>query len=100
MIPRLARRGALRVVFLKHDGRDVAYAFGGVLDGVYRGLQLSFDEAFRHLGLGNLAQYFMIEFLASNGVEYYDLGSELDYKSRWGDEIFETVALWVWQRKV
>lgn len=97
MLPRLARRGALRVLFVKQDGRDVAFVFGGVFDDTYRGLQLSYDQELEKLSLGNLAQLEIIRALAADGVAHYDLGSELDYKSRWAESRLETVTLWVWR---
>lgn len=97
MLPRLARRGALRVLFARQDGRDVAFVFGGIFEGTYRGLQLSFDQEFERLSLGNLAQLEMIRGLSDEGIAWYDLGSELDYKTRWAEERLETVTLWVWR---
>lgn len=94
MIPRLASRGALRVLFVRDgEGEDIGFVFGGVLDGVYRGLQLSYDQDFRKLSPGNLAQLEIIKELIDEGVHTYDLGSELDYKSKWAEQRFETMAL-------
>ncbi len=93
MLPRLAAMGALRVGFLCKAGERVGFIFGGVLNGTYRGLQLSFDEDWRSFSLGNLAQLLMIEHLAEEGVAAYDLGSELEYKSRWAEQRLETVSL-------
>ena len=98
MLPRLARRGALRVGFLRKDDRDVAFVFGGIFDDTYRGLQLSFDQEVERLSPGNLAQLEMIRALQKEPeVVWYDLGSELDYKSRWAESRLETVTLWVWR---
>lgn len=97
MLPRLARRGALRALFLRRDGVDIAFVFGGLFEGTYRGLQLSFDQDFERLSLGNLAQLAMIEELCGEGIRRYDLGSELEYKARWAEERLETVTLWVWR---
>lgn len=97
MLPRLARRGALRVLFAREGERDVAFVFGGLFEETYRGLQLSFDQALDRLSLGNLVQLEMIRALADEGVLAYDLGSELDYKSRWAESCLETVTLWVWR---
>lgn len=93
MLPRLAQMGALRVGFLRKAGERVGFIFGGVLHGTYRGLQLSFDEDWRSFSLGNLAQLWMIEHLVEEGVRAYDLGSELEYKSRWAERRLETVSL-------
>jgi hypothetical protein len=96
MLPRLARRDALRVLFASSGGDDIAYVFGGLLDGSYRGLQLSYDEDYRKLSPGNLVQLAIIEHLCEEGIESYDLGSELDYKARWAESRLETITMWVW----
>lgn len=96
MLPRLARRDSLRVVFLRRGDEDVAFVFGGMFGTTYRGLQLSYDDDYGKLSLGNLAQLEMIRALCADGVGAYDLGSELDYKSRWAESQMETVTLWVW----
>ena len=93
MVPRLAQGDGLRMLFAIHGGEDVAYVFGGVFRGVYRGLQMSFDVECREMSLGNLVQYAMVQRLCEEGVEIYDLGSDLDYKRRWAEELHETVAL-------
>ena len=99
MLPRLARErpSRLRAQVASLEGRDVALIVGGVVptsEGfVYRGLQFSFDDAHRGLSLGNLAQLAQIEELCREGVALYDLGSEVDYKRRWGELCRETVTL-------
>jgi hypothetical protein len=97
MLPRLARKSAIRAQVGVCDGEDVAMVVGGVVDTaegpVYRGLQFSFDDAHRSLSLGNLAQLAQITTLTAEGVAIYDLGSEVEYKRRWGEQCFETVTL-------
>jgi len=97
MLPRLGRAGAIRAHVGTRAGEDVAIIVGGVTDTpeglVYRGLQFSFDDAYRSLSLGNLAQLAQITALAEEAVAIYDLGSEVDYKRRWGEQCFETVTL-------
>jgi len=97
MLPRLARRDALRVVVARRDERDVAFVFGGLFGGAYRGLQLSYDDDFGRVSLGNLVQWEMIRRLCDEGVHSYDLGSELEYKARWAEDRLETVTLWIWR---
>ena len=94
----LAGRGALRLVFAKLDGEDIAMGFGGVLGDTFRGLQMSYDERFKHLSLGNLIQRQLIGRVAEEGLDYYDLGTEMDYKRRWSEAGLDTVALVVRQR--
>lgn len=96
MTPRLAAKGALRAVLATRDGRDAGFVLGGVFDGTYRGLQVSFVDAFRPWGVGNLLQYAMIRGLAAEGgVRCYDLGTDMPYKARWAEQVFETVTLTV-----
>lgn len=84
MLPLLASRGWLRGLFLTDEGEDVAYLFGGVFDGFFRGLQFSFSDE-RQLGLGNVCQYHMISRLVEEGCEFYDLGQGMEYKKRWSE---------------
>jgi CelD/BcsL family acetyltransferase involved in cellulose biosynthesis len=93
MLPRLARRGALRAVLVTRDGRDVAFCFGAVLFGGYRGLQSSYDEAHARLSPGALAHLEMIALLCDEGVTTYDLGSDMDYKRRWGEPGLTTLTV-------
>lgn len=93
MLPRLNQTGMLRVLFITKDGEDVAFVFGGVFCNRYRGLQISFNNDYRSFSPGNLAQYWMIQHLIEEGVEAYDLGSELEYKRRWAEQRHETVSL-------
>lgn len=93
MFPRLARRSDLWVGFLRQGEQDLAYVSGGVRGPLYRGLQISFDDAFRPYSLGNLAQFEMIRHLCEQGKQTYDLGQDMPYKHAWGEEIVETTAL-------
>lgn len=93
MLPRLASRGALRFLFLTLDGVDIAYCFGGVFAGTFRGLQMSFDDAYRQHSPGSLAQYITIKNLCEEGVLRYDLGSDMEYKRDWAEEKMETLAV-------
>lgn len=92
MVPRLARRGRLRLIFARHADRDVGFVLGGVFAGEYRGLQFSFDDAYRRFSLGNLLQRYQIERLVAEGVERYDLGTAMDYKQRWAEIVFTTIV--------
>ena len=98
MTQSLGPRGQLRVVFAQHGDTDVAYVFGGILGSSYRGLQMSFVEPYRRFGLGNLVQAHMIGELAREGIETYDLGTDISYKTRWAEPGLTTVALVVQKR--
>jgi CelD/BcsL family acetyltransferase involved in cellulose biosynthesis len=93
MMPRLCLRGAQRVLFAQHEEQDIAYIFGGLRMGGYRGLQFSYDEDYREYGLGNLLQIEQIRRLCAEGALTYDLGMHMDYKLRWADREYQTLTL-------
>lgn len=93
MLPRLCARGQQRTLFAQRDGRDVGYILGAVFEGEYRGLQFSYAEEVAHLGVGSLLQYHQIEALVGEGIERYDLGTEMDYKRRWAEAEMVTEML-------
>ncbi len=93
MLPRLCLHGQQRTLFARLDGRDVGYILGAVFEGEYRGLQFSYDDDHARLGLGSLLQYHQVTALCGEGVARYDLGTEMDYKRRWAEEVMETEML-------
>jgi hypothetical protein len=95
MVPRLAATGRLRLLFARLDGRDAGYLLGGVSHGIFRGLQFSYRDEVRPLGLGNAAQVEMMRWLEemSPEVHTYDLGTEMRYKQRWGERTLTTLSL-------
>ena len=90
---RLLERGRRRLMFARLEGEDVAYIFGGLFVDTFRGLQFSFDSRFSSLSLGNLCQLEEVRRLVESGVRRYDLGSEVSYKQKWGEEVIETASL-------
>jgi CelD/BcsL family acetyltransferase involved in cellulose biosynthesis len=93
MLPRLCARGQQRVIFARAKDRDVGYILGAVFEGEYRGLQFSYHDEYAHLGLGGLLQYRQVVELCGEGVARYDLGTEMDYKRRWAEDVMETEML-------
>lgn len=81
----LQNRGEMRLLFAQRDGEDVAYIFGGVAGGTYRGLQMSYIEDVRSLGLGNRLQLENLRHCQAEGITRYDLGMHSPYKERWAD---------------
>lgn len=81
----LHRKGQIRTIFARIEGRDVAYIMGGVSGSIYRGFQMSYDDEFRAFGLGNRLQIENIRRRCEEGVRHYDLGMHSDYKERWAD---------------
>lgn len=106
MVPRLARRGGLELLFARDprrgDDGDVGFVLGGVFESVYgttyRGLQFSFDTEYAAMAMGNLCQYHQIVKLCRAGVEHYDLGTDMEYKQRWAERQHDTVGLIVLAR--
>lgn len=99
MLHRLAARGGLRVGFMTCDGEDVAYIFGGVFERLYRGLQFSFDNEYKAYSLGNVIQWHMIRHLTAEGVTRYDLGTDMEYKQRWGEPDLKTNSLVIFKNR-
>jgi len=93
MLPRLAARGELRALLATRDGIDVGYLYGGIAGDLFRGLQFSFREEERALGLGNALQAEMLERLCAERIAIYDLGSQSEYKRRWAEAGLVTVRL-------
>jgi CelD/BcsL family acetyltransferase involved in cellulose biosynthesis len=93
MLPRLCLLGQQRTIFARKGGVDLGYILGAVLQAEYRGLQFSYDDEYSQLGLGGLLQYHQIAELCAEGIERYDLGTEMDYKRRWAEDVMETEML-------
>ncbi len=93
MWPRLAAAGELRVILAERGGQSVGYLHGGLRRGHFRGLQVSFDDAFRDVSLGNALQLEMIGWLCEVGAHSYDLGAYSAYKSRWAEPGLETFGI-------
>lgn len=93
MLPRLCALGQQRTIFARLADRDVGYILGAVMAGEYRGLQFSYDEDLARFGIGSLLQYQQVVELCEEGISRYDLGTEMDYKRRWAEEVMETEML-------
>jgi hypothetical protein len=93
MLPRLCATKQQRTIFARRADQDIGYILGAVFEGEYRGLQFSYDDEHASFGLGGLLQYQQIVELCHEGVTRYDLGTEMDYKRRWAEEIMETEML-------
>lgn len=96
LLAELHASGTLRVLLARRDGVDLAHIFGGVRGTVYRGLQMSYAEEARDLGLGNRLQLENLRRCASEGIVTYDLGMHAPYKERWADRSESRLGLfWV-----
>ena len=81
----LHEQGDLRITFARIEGTDAAYILGGVNGPIYRGFQMSYDNQFRTLALGNRLQLDNIRRMSEAGITHYDLGMHSPYKERWAD---------------
>ena len=93
MLPRLCALGQQRTIFARLGERDVGYILGAVMAGEYRGLQFSYDADLAQFGIGGLLQYQQVLELCGEDIARYDLGTEMDYKRRWAEDIMETEML-------
>jgi hypothetical protein len=83
-------RDGIRLSIARLDGLDVGFILGGVIDGRYRGFQLSYVQSVRTLSVGNLLQIHEIRKLCFEGIHTYDLGMDMEYKRAWSDSVFTT----------
>ena len=95
LIDSLSEAGRLRILFAGKEGEDVAYILGAEFANQYRGLQMSFIESARSLGIGNQLQLENLRRCAESGLEEYDLGMHSEYKERWADRQDEYLAVFV-----
>ncbi len=97
MAARLTASGRLRAGFARAEGRDVGYILGAVRGRAYRGLQISFDEAWAAWSPGNVLQLAQMSALVAEGVTRYDLGMDMAYKRSWADEAVASETLIVFR---
>ena len=91
----LRESGALRLLFARRGGEDIAHIFGGVFPGTYRGLQMSYAAEWSGVGVGNALQLENLRRSAAEGVTLYDLGMPSDYKERWADRRRELLGVFL-----
>ena len=93
MLPRICALGQQRTIFAQRGGEDLGYILGAVFADEYRGLQFSYADETSKLGIGSLLQYHQIEELCVDGISRYDLGTEMEYKRKWAEEMMATEML-------
>ena len=70
---KLAQWGALRLAFMEHQGRPVAFELGWTAKGVYHSLKVSYDETYVKYGPGQLLRAHLVEsFFNRDDVESID----------------------------
>lgn len=95
LLSSLRERGDLRLLFAQRGGEDLAYIFGGVAGDTYRGLQMSYIEEVRTLGLGNRLQLENLRRCEEEHITRYDLGMHSPYKERWADRREENTGIFL-----
>ena len=92
MMRRLSVSQKGRIIFAKHETKDIGFIFGGMAGNIYRGQQFSYDDAWKHYSLGNLMQIEQIKWLCEEGAKRYDMGMgpltgpRMEYKSHWTEQ--------------
>ena len=90
MIQRLASARGGRVIFARHEDRDIGFIFGGMAGKIYRGQQFSYDVKWRQYSIGNLMQMEQIRWLCEEGARRYDMGPlvgpKMEYKNHWTEK--------------
>ena len=92
VLARCAALGIGAAVFAARDGHDVGYLTGALAEKRFRGLQMSFDDALRSIGVGNLLQWAALQWAIELGADSYDLGSSMPYKARWAESSHTTAG--------
>ena len=97
MLQRLSVAKDARIIFAKHEDKDIGFIFGGMAGRIYRGQQFSYDDAWREFSIGNLMQIEQVRWLCEQGAERYDMGPldgpRMGYKAHWAEE---TAAIQTW----
>lgn len=83
-----ADQGWLRLAFLTHDDRSIAFALGVDANGVTYGLKTGYDPAFRSLGPGRLLQADLIRHTFDVGQRRFEMvGTDDAYKLSWTNNV-------------
>jgi len=87
-------RGWLRLVFLRLDGRAIAFQFDLETRRTYYSLKIGHDPAFARYSPGKLLAYSMVGRAVSTGLATYELlGTDDPWKDRWTSTVREYVRL-------
>ncbi len=96
---RLAALKRVRVIFAKHENKDIGFIFGGMAGRIYRGQQFSYVDTWRKYSIGNLLQREKLQWLCEDGAVRYDMGpidnEAMRYKHLWTEQkhLHETWAV-------
>jgi CelD/BcsL family acetyltransferase involved in cellulose biosynthesis len=90
-----ARRGALRLSFLRLDGRPIAFEFGLEENRVYYLLKLGFDVAYAKYSPGKVLNHALLQRAFHEKLTSYEfLGGEARHKTVWSADVREKLE---WQ---
>lgn len=93
MLRRMSCSGIGRIIFARHEGKDIGFIFGGITGSYYRGQQFSYSEEWSKYSIGNILQLEQIRWLCEEGIGRYDMGQTLDYKAHWTEIELQTENL-------
>jgi CelD/BcsL family acetyltransferase involved in cellulose biosynthesis len=89
-----ARRGSLRLAFLRLDGQPLAFHFTIEDDCAAYQLKGGYDPAFREFAPGTLLIHDMLAWAFARGLRTYEfLGADEDFKLGWTSGLRERVAM-------
>jgi CelD/BcsL family acetyltransferase involved in cellulose biosynthesis len=96
-----ARRGWLRLVFLRLDGRPLAAELDLECAGSLYSLKCGFDTEYRAFGPGQLLTHDCVKMAFDDGLSSYEfLGTDEPYKMHWTDTTRELVRVRSFRRTV
>lgn len=96
---RLTALKRARIIFARHENKDIGFIFGGMAGRIYRGQQFSFADTWRKYSIGNLLQREKLLWLCESGAVRYDMGpiddGAMRYKYFWTEQkrLHETWAI-------
>lgn len=89
---------ALHFLFVLLDGVPIAGKLGGTYEGRDYGLETAFDEGYRELSPGHLANLLLLHFALERGLRTLNLDGNYAYsKTRWGAAVTTTRAVQIFR---
>jgi CelD/BcsL family acetyltransferase involved in cellulose biosynthesis len=102
MLHRLCMTQSARIMFARHEDRDIGYIFGGMAQKIYRGQQFSYVQTWKDFSIGNLLQTEQIKWLCREKARRYDMGPlrgpKMEYKTHWTERQMH-VQTWILVKK-
>jgi hypothetical protein len=102
MLKRLSVSNQGRVIFARHEHKDIGFIFGGKAGNIYRGQQFSYAADWKSFSIGNLLQMEQIQWLCEEKAKRYDMGPlvgpRMEYKAHWTEKTMP-IQTWILERK-